>query len=100
VSAAGAVAADALALPRDPPVSRVLFDADDPMAAEATLHVAADHGRRVREVAAAETHRASVLRAQIARLEESYELLTAPDDRKKRRLTLAALATRRVPVPD
>jgi len=77
-----------------------MFDADDPLAAEATLHVAADHGRRVREVAAAEAHRASVLRAQIARMEEAYDLLTSPEYRKKRQLTRVALATCRVPVPD
>jgi len=100
VSSAGAVSADTLAPPLPPPVSRVLFDAALPLEAETTLNVAADHGRPVRAVAAAEAHRASVLRAQIDRLEAAYALVTAPDGRTKRRLTRAALATRRDPVPD
>jgi len=48
VSSTGPVSSDTLALPIASPVSRVLFDAVNPLEAEAALHVAADHGRRVR----------------------------------------------------
>ena len=45
---------------------------------------------------ATEAHRDFVLRAQIYRLEAAYDLVTAPNERTKRRLRRAALVTRRV----
>lgn len=85
---------------RAPPVSRQLqFVNVDPLESEAILNVAADHGLGAREAAVAESGRASALRASIDQLEEVYAAVTAPDDRKRRRLMRAALKTRCVPVP-
>lgn len=82
-----------------PAVERTLFDDPDVLQAETTLHVAADHGLGVSRAAGAEARRASALRAEIARLQNIHDAVTAPNERTRRRLTRAALATRRVPVP-
>lgn len=83
-----------------PPVSRTLrFAADDALQEETTLNVAADHGFGVRCLGGAESSRKSTIRASITNMEEMYAALTAADDRERRRLTRAALKTRRVLVP-
>lgn len=85
---------------RAPPVSRQLqFVNVDPLESEAILNVAADHGLGARQAAVSESGRAFALRASIDQLEEVYAAVTAPDDRKRRRLMRAALKTRCVPVP-
>lgn len=82
-----------------PSVERTLFSDQDVLQAETALHVAADHGLGVSRAAGAEARRAAALQAEMERLQLSYDAATAPDERTRRRLTRAALATRRVPVP-
>ncbi|KAK1859045.1 hypothetical protein I4F81_001643 [Pyropia yezoensis] len=99
VGVADDAAVPAVAAPA-PPVSRQLqFVTVDPLESEAIVDVTADHGLGVRQAAAAESRRASALRASIDQLEEVYAAVTAPDERERRRLVRAALKTRRVPVP-
>lgn len=94
------MAADAI-----PSVSRALrFVTVDPLQSEAVLRGAEDHSQGVLRWPAAETRRgealrASALRSSIEDMEEVNNAMTEADQRQRRRLTQAALKTRRVHVP-